>query len=347
METSLTKLLKIEHPIILAPMAGGPSSVALTAEVSNQGGLGSYGGNYLTPENLQKAIHDIKAQTTKPFAVNIFIPNTAKEPTAEHRQEMLDFTNDVRKKLDIAPLRELPVTTNYFSAQIEVILKEKPDVFSFVFGLLDRDILKNMKDRGITVIGTGSTLDEALALQEEGVDAIVLQGFEGGGHRGVFATNEDYEVPLKILLESVRGKLRTPYIASGAIMDGKDIKEALQLGASAVQMGTAFLLCAEAGTSKCYREALLSKNAANTDITIAFSGRRARGIVNHYMREFKAKSKVPLPFPIQNTLTQDIRKKATELGVADYCSLWSGTGASRIRELSVKDLMHALVEEMK
>lgn len=346
METVFTKLMNIRHPIVLAPMAGGPSSPALAAAVSNEGGLGFLGGNYLAPTALREEIQRTKQLTTKPFGVNLFVPSYPASPTAKEMQEMLDFTNELRRKLGINPLSDVPPTKDNFAEQVQIILEEKPAAFSFVFGSLSESIIQKFKDHGIKVIGTASSFDEASQLQDAGVDAICLQGFEGGGHRGVFPTNPDQELPLRTLLESILGKIRLPLIAAGGLMTGQDIKDVLNRGASAAQLGTAFLLAKEAGTSKPYREALLSKNK-QTEITTAFSGRRARGLVNHYMKEFKAKQKNPLPFPIQNTLTGDIRRKATEMGVSDFISLWAGTHVTEIRPMDAHELMQTLVREME
>ncbi|MDG0815928.1 NAD(P)H-dependent flavin oxidoreductase [Bdellovibrio svalbardensis] len=351
MENAFTKLVGIQNPIILAPMAGGPSTPELVAAVSNAGGLGSLGGNYLSPEGLAAEIQKVKSLTSQPFAVNLFVPYEPAQPAAKETQEMLDYTNDLRRKLGLTPLEKIPPTKNNFEEQMNVVLTERPPVFSFTLGLLRTHYLRDLKNAGIKTIGTATTLEEALQLQDSGVDAITLQGFEGGGHRGVFFGHQDFEIPLFTLLESVRGRIKVPVIAAGGLMTGFDIHKSLAAGASAAQLGTAFLLCKEAGTSKCYRDALLSHSPQkHTEITDAFSGHRARGLLNQFMKEFKAKSKRPLPFPIQNTLTQDIRKKSAELGISDYCSLWAGAAFDQLNhsrnEIGAADLLHTLVGEM-
>lgn len=355
MENAFTKLVGIEHPILLAPMAGGPSTPELAAAVSNAGGLGSLGANYLAPEALRAEIQKTKSLTTLPFSVNLFIPNYYMPPTEKETQEMLDYTNDLRRKLGLTPLEKVPPTKNNFEEQMNVVLDEKPAVFSFVSGLLSSHYITELKKLNIKIMGTASSLEEAMQLQDSGVDAIILQGFEGGGHRGIFAHHQDTEIPLHTLLERVRGRLKVPVIAAGALMTGQDIHKVLNEGASAAQLGTAFLTCKEAGTSKCYRESLLTRPSQKyTEITDAFSGRKARGILNQFMKEFKAKGKTPLPFPVQNTLTLDIRKKSTEMGIPDYCSLWAGTGFGRLAERvstlgaepSATVLMRTLIQEM-
>ncbi len=351
MGNAFTKLVGIQHPIILAPMAGGPSTPELAATISNAGGLGSLGGNYLSPEALRTEIKKTKSLTASPFAVNLFIPNSYTVPAEKDTQEMLDYTNDIRRKLALPLLDKVPPTKNNFEEQMAVVLEEQPAVFSFVFGLLNEHHISELKKRGIKIIGTATTLEEALQLQDSGVDAITLQGFEGGGHRGVFANNQDFELQLRPLLESVQGQIKVPIIAAGGLMTGQNIHAAFNLGASAAQLGTVFLLCKEAGTAQCYREALL-KPVPNkhTEITDAFSGRRARGLLNQFMKEFKAKGKNPLPFPVQNTLTQDIRRRSIEMGIPDYCSLWAGTHFEQLQvgnhAVSATEIMQTLIREM-
>ncbi|HWU44278.1 MAG TPA: nitronate monooxygenase, partial [Bdellovibrio sp.] len=239
METSFTQLVQVKFPIVLAPMAGGPSTPELTAAVSEVGGLGSHGVNYLSPEAIRSDIQKIKSLTNKPFAVNLFIPSAVKNPADKEVQAMLDFTNEIRRKLGANPLVEIPPTKNNFSEQVEVLLQEAPPVFSFVFGLLEPSLISEFKKRSIRLLGTASSVDEAEQLQASGVDAICLQGFEGGGHRGVFADHTDAEIPLRTLLQSVSGKIKIPFIAAGGLMTGQDIKEVLKAGASAAQLGTA------------------------------------------------------------------------------------------------------------
>jgi nitronate monooxygenase len=347
METMLSRKFSLRLPLIVAPMAGGPTTPALVAASSNAGALGSLGAAYLSPEKIQSAIDEVRAKTPKPYAINLFAPIPEVKPGEAQVQAALEATQGYRDALGISAPKLVPPFHPNFDQQFEVVLRNRPQVFSFVFGLLDRNYLKECQKLGIMTMGTATTLEEGFALQDSGVDAIVAQGFEAGGHHGIFdPTIENPGMGVTALTRSLVTQLKVPVVAAGGIMDGNGIAAMLVLGAQAVQMGTAFLLCKEAGISQPYRDALLRKGIKKTQITRAFSGRWARGLENRMMREMADKSQAILPFPAQNAFTRDIRTKSAQSGSSEYLSLWAGEGVDLIRaDLSASDLIDLLVKE--
>lgn len=340
--TALTERLGIRHPLVLAPMAGGPSTPALAAAVCEAGGLGSYGAAYLSIEKLRSEIREIRARTSRPFAVNLFADDgvTADAATVRAAQEALAA---YRAELGLSV--PAPVTPGPALAQVfPILVEEKVPVFSFTFGIPPAAVIAECRGAGIVTMGTATCVAEARALEAAGVDLICAQGAEAGGHRGVF--DRDADPPLVgtlALVPQVVDAVRVPVIAAGGIMDGRGIAAALALGAGGVSMGTAFLLCPEAGTSAPYRAALRAARDDATVITRAFSGRAARGLSNRFTREMRG---APLaPYPIQNSLTRQIRAAAAKAGNADFLSLWAGQGAALAREIPAAELVALLMRE--
>jgi len=217
-----------------------------------------------------------------------------------------------------------------FDAQFEVVLHERPAVFSFVFGRLGAAQMVACREAGIYTIGTATTIDEGLALEASGVDAVAAQGMEAGGHRGMFsADDDDLGLSTMVLTRALVARLKIPVIAAGGLMDGRDIAAARVWGAAAAMLGTAFLLCDEAATSPAYRQALARAGTKVTRLTRAFSGRWARGLENRFLREM-AGSPAILPWPAQNSLTRDLRQKAAKENNPEFLSLWAGQGVERI-----------------
>ncbi len=340
--TGFTGRMRVAHPLVLAPMAGGPSTPALCAAVSEAGGLGSYGAAYVVPSKLRDEIRAIRALTAKPFAMNLFADEgvRAEERALAAARGALD---GYRAELGLAaaPPPAPPVTMREAFA---VLLEERVPAFSFTFGIPPREMLDACRKAGIVTIGTATCVAEAKALEDSGVDFITAQGAEAGGHRGTF--DRDAEPPLigtMALLPQIVDAVRTPVIAAGGIADGRGFAAALALGASAVSIGTAFLRCPEAGTSKPYREALASARDDGTVITRAFSGRAARGLANRFTREMSGARIAP--FPVQNALTRDIRAAAAKSGDAGLLSLWAGQAASLARELPAKELVARILRD--
>lgn len=278
--------------------------------------------------------------------MNLFIP--ASDPPLTHDQisEALSATRKYREELGLPEPQVKPPFAENFSEQFAVVLRECPAAFSFTFGLLDREKVEACREHGILTIGTATTLEEGIASEKSGVDAVVAQGTEAGGHRGMFspAQNEPAITALaltKLLAEN----LKIPVITAGGIMDGRGIADALRAGAQATQLGTAFLACKEAGTSAPYRHALLRSSPKTARLTRAFSGRIARGLENRFMREMDSSRAAILPYPAQNSFTRDIRRKCAADGIADFLSLWAGTGVDQIRAMDAASLVKTLFSE--
>lgn len=322
--TSLTRRLNISLPIIQAPMAGGATSAELVAAVSGAGALGSLGAGYLAPEAIDKAISDIRAKTDKPFGVNLFIPNQH----AASAQQIQAAQAQVQRAC--APLNySVPLPAPHyvvdFEEQLACVVAAKVPVFSFTFGLLASEQLEQLKSSGALTIGTATTVIEGKALEASGVNMIVAQGCEAGGHRGTFiGDDESALIALDDLLSSIRAACKVPIIAAGGIMNGAGAAACLQHGAVAVQCGTAFLTCPESGVSSCYKRALLAAKNDNTCLTRAFSGKLARGINNTFIEAMQACSDSILTYPIQNALTSGMRKVAAAKGADAFMSLWAG-----------------------
>ena len=335
--TDFLRRLGVEHPIILAPMGGGPGTPELIAAVANAGGLGSLAAAYLPLDQIRTDFARVRSLTTRPIAINLFAGGHHDGPIGDPKP-MLDILGRVHERLGIAPPVLPPLQKNPFAEQLEVVLDLKPEVFSFTFGNADT---KRVRDAGIFVIGTATTAEEARLL-EPNVDAVVAQGAEAGAHRGTFAKKfEQSMVPTLDLVEQIVRAVKVPVIASGGLMDGRDIRAALDRGAVAVQLGTAFLASPESGASPAYKDAVLNAKSDTTVITRAYSGRHARGLHNEFI-DLVPESAI-LPFPVQNSLTRAMRSK----GDARFLSLWAGTGVARARSMPAAQLMATLVEELR
>ena len=341
----LLKRLGIEHPIILAPMAGGPSTPELVAAVSNAGGLGSLGAAYLTPQEILDACDRIRGLTRRPFAINLFAGGREADRTVDPAP-MLQLLAEVHARLGIAP-PELPqLPPDPFEAQFEAVVQSRPAAFSFTFGIPSKAALARSKSLDIFTIGTATTRDEGRALTDAGADAIIAQGSEAGSHRATFlASFESSMIPTLELVRTIAA-VGLPVIASGGLMDGRDIARALEAGAAAVQLGTAFLACPECGASEAYKRAVLNARGDTTVITRAFSGRPARGLRNDFIARVAGREEKILPFPLQNMLTRAMRTTAAKQGIADYLSLWAGQGVARVRALPAGELVRELLREM-
>lgn len=338
----LLNRLGIEHPVILAPLGGGPSTPELVAAVSNAGGLGSLGAAYLTPDQITEAIRRIKSLTNKPFNVNLFAGGY--ENKAHDPKPMLAVLAEIHQTLEL-PAPALPqLPPDPFPAQFDAVLAANPPIFSFTFGIPSLDAMAKLNARQIVIMGTATTVDEARMLAEAGVDAVLAQGAEAGAHRGTFAGPfEAAMIPTFDLVPRIRAAVSLPVIASGGIMDGHEIAQALRLGASAAALGTAFLPCPESGASEAYKRAILAAGKDTTVITRAFSGRPARGLANTFIAKMTGKENMILPYPLQNILTRAMRTAAASRGDSGLLSLWAGTGVARARALPAADLVKQLV----
>lgn len=341
--SDLVAKLGLRFPIVQAPMAGGPDTPELVAAVGEAGGLGSLGCAYLNAEQIDAAVAKIRALSKRPFAINLFIrADVPGDPAAALR--VTPILAGFRRELGLPHTPAPPNASPSFDAQFAAVLHARPRVFSFTFGAPTRAQVAELHAADIVVIGTATALDEAETLSALGVDAICAQGSEAGGHRGTFLGRfEDSLVGTMTLTRQIAARVRTPVIAAGGIMDGAGIRAALSLGASAVQLGTAFMLCPEAGTNAPHRAALRSVAARTTVVTRAFSGRAARGIRNRFSDAFEAVEAAP--FPQQQGLTAELRAAAMKQERTDLMQLWAGQGAPLAREMPAAELVRTLADE--
>ena len=345
-KTTLVRDLGLKLPVIQAPMAGGGDTPALVAAVSNAGALGFVGAAYLNPDQIAATGAAIRKQTKRPFGINLFAPVDEPEgprAPAEMIARLRPYFAELKLDPPDAPVRKPSV----FDEQLEAAIASGASVFSFTFGMLPGDAVRKIKAKGLYLIGTATTVEEALALEKSGVDAVVAQGAEAGGHRGTFL--HEFSAGMVgglALIPQIADAVEIPVIASGGIMDGRGIVAALALGASAVQLGTAFLTCAESGVPDVYREAILTAKDHQTRLTRAFSGRPARGIANRFLEEIGDDPAI-LPFPVQNALTRPLRNEAAKQGKSEFLSLWAGQGMRLARRQSADELVRQLSEEMQ
>ena len=342
--SELMRRLALTNPIIQAPMAGGGDTPALVAAVGETGALGSIGAAYLTPEQITEVAATVRAQSDRPFGINLFAPQPAPEAPADPGgvlSRVAPFFAELGLPEPAAP----EAAEDTFERNFPAALDSGAAVFSFTFGKPPADAIDAIKDRGMVLMATATTVEEAQQLEAAGVDAVVAQGAEAGGHRGTFAQEfEQGLVGTMALVPQMADAVGVPVVASGGIMDGRGIAAALALGAAAVQMGTAFLVADEAGVPDAYKESILAAEPHETRVTRAFSGRPARGIVNRFMSEVDGGGAV-LPFPLQNALTRPLRTAAAKAGRSEFLSLWAGQGLGLARRQSAAELIARLVAE--
>jgi len=347
MRTILTQRLGLSLPIIQAPMAGGGDTAELVAAVSNAGGLGSVGAAYLTPEQIVERGRAVRALTSRPFGINLFAPQPIPEASPDALQRARDAIAPYYGELGLTPPAVSPPAIP-FDDQLAASLETGASVFSFTFGLLPATAVAEIQRRHIVLMGTATTVAEAEALAALGVDAVIAQGGEAGGHRGTFLGEfERALIGTIALVPQICDAVDVPVVASGGIMDGRGIAASLALGASAAQLGTAFLVCDEAGISDAYRQAVLTASEDQTRLTRAFSGKPARGIVNRFLTGMAEREDAILPFPLQNGLTRPLRTESAKRNQADYLSLWAGQGVRLARRRKAGELMEILRVEMQ
>jgi nitronate monooxygenase len=345
----LTEKLGIEYPVIQGPF-GGLFSQRLTAEVSNFGGLGSFGGYAREPEVIKEVISEIRSLTSKPFAMNLWV---------SMEDEGARTTDEAAFNRSLAPLAAhlaalgaprpgyQPYSAIRFEDQARAVLDANVPVFSFIFGIPPSEILDECRAKRIVTIGTATTPDEALALEQAGVDAIVASGFEAGGHRGSFLQRaEDSLTGTLSLVPQVVDAVDVPVIAAGGIADVRGVVAALALGAEGVQMGTAFLAFEESGSSPLHREALAGPQARRTSLTRGFTGRLGRGIHNRLMEELNRTGTEILPFPLQRALVRNLSTAAEAAGRSDLLPLWAGQSAALWSGTDVSAFLRSLVGEV-
>ncbi len=331
---NLQELVGIELPIIQAPMAGVQGS-ALTIAVSNAGALGSLPCAMFTPDAMHDELMLIRAGTNKPFNVNFFChpqPMPSEEREAAWRATLSPYFQEFG--IDPSTVPPGAGRIPFSAAAADVLAEFKPAVVSFHFGLPSADLLERVRGWGAKVLSSATTVDEALWLRAHGVDAIIAQGLEAGGHRGMFLTEDlNTQIGTFALVPQILKAVNLPVIAAGGIADANGVAAALALGAAGVQVGTAYMLCPEAKTSALHRAALQSDAARVTALTNLFTGRPARGIVNRLMRELGAMNSTAPAFPLATAAVAPIRAAAEGRGDGGFSPLWAGQNVSGCREI--------------
>ncbi|MFE6775725.1 nitronate monooxygenase [Streptomyces sp. NPDC057702] len=346
MSSALTDLHR--YPIVQAPMAGGASRPQLAAAVSTAGGLGFLAAGYKTPAAMYEEIKHLRAQSDRPFGVNLFMPQPAtSDPSAVavYREQLAGE----------AAWYETPLgdpdsgNDDAYDAKLAILLDDPVPLVSFTFGCPERSVCEALARVGTLTVVTVTTVDEALAAHAAGADALCVQGIEAGGHQGTHrddphARGSGAGLGLLTLIELVRAAVPLPLIAAGGVMRGAQIAAVLAAGASAAQLGTAFLVCPESGASDVHKRALTDTTFPRTELTRAFSGRPARGLVNRFMREHGPYA--PVAYPQVHHLTSGLRKAAARAGDPQGMALWAGQGHRLARELPAGDLVEVLVAEL-
>jgi nitronate monooxygenase len=345
---TLQTLLNIELPIIQAPMAGVQAS-ALAIAVSNAGGLGSLPCAMLNPAALRNELAAIKAHTDKPFNVNFF-SHTSPAPNAKREAAWRRTLAPYYKEFGIDPdtIAAGPGRAPFSAEMADVLAEFKPPFISFHFGLPASELLDRVRTWGAKILSTATTVEEARWLEARGVDAIIAQGVEAGGHRGMFLSDDlTTQVGTFALVPQIVKAVNVPVIAAGGIADAHGVAAAMRLGAAGVQIGTAYLLCPEATTSALHRAALKSDAARHTALTNLFTGRPARGIVNRIIREVGPMGSTVPAFPLATSAIAPLRAKAESQGSGECSPLWSGQNATGCREISAAQLTRELAVNIK
>ena len=343
---TLQQLLGIELPIIQAPMAGVQGN-ALAVAVSNAGGLGSLPCAMLSLDAMRNELAAIKAQTSKPFNVNFFChapPAASAECEAAWRATLAPYYKEYGIDVDTIPVG--PGRAPFSSEAADVLNEFKPAVVSFHFGLPSAELLARVRTWGSKILSSATTVEEARWLEAHGVDAIIAQGVEAGGHRGIFLSDDlTSQVGTIALLPQMVRAVKLPVIAAGGIADARGVAAAMALGAAGVQIGTTYLLCPEATTSVVHRAALKSEAARHTALTNLFTGRPARGIVNRIMKELGPISTAAPAFPLATAGIAPLRAKAESRGSGDFSPLWSGQNASGCKQIPAAQLTRELAAD--
>jgi nitronate monooxygenase len=339
----LRQLLGIDLPIIQAPMAGAQGS-AMAVAVSNAGGLGSLPCAMLSLEAMRKELATIKTQTDRPFNVNFFC-HTPPTPDPEREAAWRALLSPYYKKygIDLETVAAGPGRASFGSEAADVLEEFKPAVVSFHFGLPSAGLMARVKAWGSKIFSSATTVEEARWLEAHGVDAVIAQGLEAGGHRGIFLSEDlTTQVGAFALLPQIAQEVKLPVIAAGGIADARGVAAAMALGAAGVQIGTAYLLCPEATISPVHRAALKSEAARHTALTNIFTGRPARGIMNRIMKELGPINSAAPAFPLATSAIAPLRAIAESQGSGDFSPLWSGQNASGCKEAPAADLTREL-----
>jgi nitronate monooxygenase len=343
----LTERLGLRYPIIQAPMAGGPTTPELVAAVGNAGALGSFGFAYTEPAAMQQQVEAARAASRAPIHINLFVEDVPPPPSDEATQAALNALKPMYEALGAAvPKRiDAPYSPD-LDSQVRAVLALRPAVLSMHFNQLSARTIADARALGIQVAASATSLAEARHIEALGIDFIIAQGAEAGGHRGTFmGSAEDSMIGTLALVRTLVRNCSVPIVAAGGIMDGAGLAAVLALGACGAQMGTAFLAVTESGASEVHKRALFEHADAATTITRAFSGRAARGIRNAFVAHAEKQNIPLLPFPVQNKATGPLRAAAAKQNNPDYVSLWAGQAYTLSRRMSAAELVRTVVAE--
>ena len=344
---SLLEKLGIKHPILLAPMAG-VSTPELAAEVSNQCALGSLGLGASSVQSAREQILKTQELTDQPFQVNFFCHKT-EDLDDTVAQAWIDQFKDKFAQFGIEPPKTLKCIYPSFRDNddfLNLVLETRPKAVSFHFGIPHSYQVQALKEAGIITMVSATNLAEARAIEAAGIDVVIAQGIEAGGHRGIFSTKFDASVKTSNLIKLIKQYCSLPIVAAGGIMDGYQARQMLEFGAEAVQLGTAFVQCKTSNANEAYRKALLSKPL--TQVTASISGRPARGIINHWHTDIDTPDRLDVPaYPYTYDLAKQLHAAAVQHGDHGYGAFWAGSNAAQTREMEASDLVNQLILEIK
>lgn len=348
-KTRISSRLGIEYPIIQGPL-GGLSTQRLTAAVSNFGGLGSFGAHGLSPSAIKDVIAEIRTLTSKPFAINLWVSmeddGAATSDAEALSRSLTPIAEHIRALGGTLPTYK-PYVPLKFEDQIRVVLDAKAPVFSFICGIPPAEILDECRTQGIVIAGTATTTDEAIALEQAGVDVIVASGFEAGGHRGSFLLSAEESLTGTFsLVPQVADAVSVPVVAAGGIGDARGVVAAFALGAEGAQIGTAFLGCEESGANMLHRNAILGGKARRTGLTRGFTGRLARGIRNQLLEELNQPGVEILPYPLQRFLVRNLTVLAEKTANTELLQLWAGQSANLSTHSDAVSFLKALISDV-
>jgi nitronate monooxygenase len=349
LRTPLCDLLGIEHPIIQAPMAGGPTTPELVAAVSEAGALGSFGHAYTSPEAMRGDVAAVSGRTRRPVNVNLFAAPVPGEAPRDDQRAAIEALRGVFEQhgLDV-PDRVPPPYAPDLGEQLDAVCDLRPAVLTIHLGELPPATLTRIRGLGIRLGSAATSVREARHLEGLGADFIIAQGGEAGGHRGTFLGPwEEAMTGTLALVRQVVRAVRVPVVAAGGIMDGAGIAAVLALGAQAAQLGTAFVVCSESGAPAVHKKAIAAMDGDETTMTSAFSGKPARGVRNSFIEMSRREAWPVLPFPVHAKLTAPLRQASARAGSEDFFSAWSGQAGSLARPMPAADLISTLVEETR
>jgi nitronate monooxygenase len=347
-DTPFTRRLGLRYPIVQGPFGGGLSSAVLAATVSNAGGLGSFGAQGQPPDRIVEIVSDIRRLTTAPFAVNLWVSTHDEAATTLSREQYdaaLRPLLPLFDELGVAPPAYPFAAWPSFADQVAALIAARPPIISFIFGIPPAEILARCRAHGIVTMAVATTPQEAVALEEAGLDVIVASGFEAGGHRASFMRSAQSSLTGALaLVPQVVDAVKIPVVAAGGIADARGVAAVLTLGAHGAQIGTAFLACEESNAPAIHKEVLHSPRAGQTALTTGFSGRLARGVDNALLDLFADPAVPRLPYPLQGQLVGALRERAIAQGRSDLISLWSGQATPLVRHRRASALFDELVK---